>query len=129
MGRLGRKRSSPPARNMRDSLHNRFQIPEEEVLMEEFSCALQEDARLLQGRIFVFNNFVCFSCSLLGSERALRLAFSDIDAIERQDSAYLENTIQVKVGAESYKLTSFIYREEALLCLLQRQALLRNGAA
>ncbi|KAJ1477730.1 hypothetical protein T484DRAFT_1820193 [Baffinella frigidus] len=94
MGRLGRKRSSPPARNMRDSLHNRFQIPEEEVLMEEFSCALQEDARLLQGRIFVFNNFVCFSCSLLGSERALRLAFSDIDAIERQDSAYLENTIQ-----------------------------------
>lgn len=32
MGRLGRKRSSPPARNMRDSLHNRFQIPEEVLL-------------------------------------------------------------------------------------------------
>jgi hypothetical protein len=31
------------------------------------------------------------------SERALRLAFSVIDSIERQDSTYLENTIQVSI--------------------------------
>ncbi|PSS24104.1 Protein VASCULAR ASSOCIATED DEATH 1 like [Actinidia chinensis var. chinensis] len=44
-----------------------FRLPPEEVLIQDYNCALQENF-LLQGHMYVFSHYICFYSNLFGFE-------------------------------------------------------------
>ena len=52
----------------------------------DFSCAV-ETTMLLHGRMYVTNNFLCFYSNLFGVEKKIRIPFSHITLITKENTA------------------------------------------
>eukprot|EP00123_Amoebidium_parasiticum_P010512 comp20154_c0_seq2/m.24929 comp20154_c0_seq2/g.24929 ORF comp20154_c0_seq2/g.24929 comp20154_c0_seq2/m.24929 type:complete len:444 (-) comp20154_c0_seq2:140-1471(-) len=88
-------------------------LPSEEDLIEDFTCALQRDI-LLQGRLYITNNYFCFHSNIVGWETVLTIKFSDITSIEKVRTAIVfPNAIQVATAHQKFTFSSFISRDQA----------------
>ncbi|KAI9137672.1 GRAM domain-containing protein, partial [Paraphysoderma sedebokerense] len=99
-------------------------VPDQEFLIEDFSCALQKEI-LVQGRLYVSENHICFHASILGWITTVMVPFSDVIAIEKRVTALIfPNAIEVITERQKYFFASFIFRELAfnLLTSLWRKA-------
>ena len=57
----------------KDSLRNLFKLPHDEKFVEEYLCALYKKI-LLQGRMYVFTNHVCFYSNVFGYTKKKTIA-------------------------------------------------------
>ncbi|KAI9256921.1 GRAM domain-containing protein [Sporodiniella umbellata] len=81
-------------------------IPEEEKLLDDYGCALQKDI-LLQGRVYVTHQHLCFNSNIFGWITNLVLLLSDIKEIEKKPTAFfIPNAIL-------YFFASFLSRDQA----------------
>eukprot|EP00050_Salpingoeca_kvevrii_P006880 m.292342 g.292342 ORF g.292342 m.292342 type:complete len:600 (-) comp12614_c0_seq1:205-2004(-) len=103
-----------------EHFHNLFkQLPDSEKLIDDFSCALQRDI-LVQGRLYVSQNFFCFHANILGWETMLILKCKDISAIKKEKTALvIPNAISVATHDMRYTFSSFVTRDEAYRCLFR----------
>ena len=111
--------------------HQTFRsIPEEEVLIDctfpsglksnriillhlAYACALNREI-LIQGRLYVGEEHVCFYANILGWITSVVIAFRDIVSIEKRNTALIfPNAIQVATLHHRYFFASLMYREEA----------------
>ncbi|CAG8774363.1 7305_t:CDS:2, partial [Dentiscutata heterogama] len=70
-------------------------IPNDEYLLNDFGCALQKEI-LLQGRIYVSVNHICFHANILGWVTDVVMPFSEITRIEKKTTAIvIPNAIQI----------------------------------
>ena len=56
------------------------------VIPSDFSCAV-ETTMLLHGRMYVTNNFLCFYSNIFGVEKKIRIPFSHITLITKENTA------------------------------------------
>ncbi|XP_052210962.1 protein VASCULAR ASSOCIATED DEATH 1, chloroplastic isoform X2 [Diospyros lotus] len=90
-----------------------FRLPPEEVLVQDFNCALQESF-LLQGHMYVFGHFICFYSNLFGFETKKVIHFHEVTAVRRAKAAGIFPTaIEIMAGGKKYFFTSFLSRDEA----------------
>ncbi|KAI7887724.1 GRAM domain-containing protein [Mucor mucedo] len=88
-------------------------VPEDDCLIEDFGCALQKEI-LLQGRIYVSENYLCFNANIFGWVTNLVIAFADIIDIEKKSTAYfIPNAIQVSTDNAKHFFASFLSRDQA----------------
>ncbi|RCH97507.1 hypothetical protein CU098_006695 [Rhizopus stolonifer] len=88
-------------------------VPEEDSLIEDFGCALQKEI-LLQGRIYLSENHLCFNANIFGWVTNLVIAFADIVDIEKKTTAYfIPNAIQVSTETSKHFFASFLSRDQA----------------
>ncbi|KAG2226936.1 hypothetical protein INT45_010215 [Circinella minor] len=88
-------------------------VPEEDPLIEDFGCALQKEI-LLQGRIYISENHLCFNANIFGWVTNLVIAFSDIVDIEKRTTAlFIPNAIQVSTLHAKHFFASFLSRDQA----------------
>ncbi|RIB06866.1 hypothetical protein C2G38_2216030 [Gigaspora rosea] len=101
-----------PKRNK--EYHSFFKsIPCNEYLLNDFGCALQKEI-LLQGRIYVSLNHICFHANILGWVTDVVIPFSDIKCIEKKMTALvIPNAIQITTVKSKYLFASFIFRDGA----------------
>eukprot|EP00054_Salpingoeca_dolichothecata_P027024 m.195876 g.195876 ORF g.195876 m.195876 type:complete len:802 (-) comp25837_c0_seq1:107-2512(-) len=102
-----------------ETFHSLFQdLPEEEILLDDFVCALQRDI-LVQGRLYVSQNYLCFHSNILGWETMLYLSLEDIIAIRKEKTALvIPNAIQLTTRDGTKRtFTSFLTRDRAFRCL------------
>lgn len=78
-----------------------------------YACALSRDI-LIQGRLFVGEEHVCFYANILGWITSVVIAYRDIVSIDKRNTAVIfPNAIQVATLHHRYFFASFMYREEA----------------
>lgn len=87
------------------------QVPEDDYLIEDYGCALLRDI-LIQGRLYVSENHLCFKANIFGWVTNVVLSFSEIISIEKRMTAYvIPNAIQISTLQSKHNFTSFLSRD------------------
>lgn len=90
-----------------------FRLPSEEVLLQDFNCALQENI-LLQGHMYLFEHYVCFYSNIFGFETKKIISFQDVTSVRRAKTAGIfPNAIEIVAGGKKHFFASFLSRDEA----------------
>ncbi|KAF9919894.1 hypothetical protein FBU30_010399 [Linnemannia zychae] len=90
-------------------------VPEDEKLIEDYGCALQKEI-LVQGRLYITENHVCFNANIFGWVTNLVIAFSEITAIEKRLTAFvIPNAISIvtTTNTKGHFFASFLSRDAA----------------
>lgn len=101
---------APKARNR--TFHQLFRsVPEDDFLIEDYSCALQKEI-LLAGRIYISEGHICFSSNILGWVTTLVISFEEVMSTERETTAMLfPNAIAVQTLHARHIFRSLLSRE------------------
>jgi hypothetical protein len=69
--------------------HNLFKsVPEDDLLIEDYSAALQREI-LLHGRLYVSEGHICFSSNILGWVTNLVISLDEIISVEKKSTAVI----------------------------------------
>lgn len=86
-------------------------IPDGDYLIEDYGCALQREI-LIQGRIYISENHVCFHANLFGWVTDLTIPMYDVLGLEKRMTAFvIPNAIQITTRNAKYTFTSFLSRD------------------
>lgn len=101
---------APKQRNR--AFHQQFRsVPEDDFLIEDYSCALQKEI-LLAGRIYISEGHICFSSNILGWVTTLIISFEEIVSIEKENTAIvIPNAIAVQTLHARHTFRSLLSRE------------------
>ncbi|KAH9610061.1 hypothetical protein KSS87_003354 [Heliosperma pusillum] len=90
-----------------------FRLPSEEVLVQDFNCALQENI-LLQGHMYLFDHYICFYSNIFGFESKKIIPFEDVTTVRRAKTAGIfPNAIEIVAAGKKHFFASFLSRDEA----------------
>ncbi|XP_019406145.1 PREDICTED: GRAM domain-containing protein 2-like isoform X1 [Crocodylus porosus] len=95
------------------SFHKAFKdIPEEEALLDSFSCAWQKEVPY-HGRLYVSQNYICFHCSMLLKDVKVVIPVSSIAIFKKANTALLvPNALSIRtVEGEKFLFVSLRTRE------------------
>lgn len=86
-------------------------VPEDDYLIEDYGCALQRDI-LVQGRLYISEQHLCFNANIFGWVTSLVIPFSDVSTIEKRMTALIiPNAIQVITTQSRHTFASFLSRD------------------
>ncbi|XP_061484315.1 protein Aster-C isoform X3 [Rhineura floridana] len=90
-------------------------LPDLERLVVDYACALQKDI-LLQGRLYLSENWLCFYSNIFRWETTISIALKDITFMTKEKTARLiPNAIQIATEGEKFFFTSFSARDRSYL--------------
>ncbi|KAL8709894.1 MAG: hypothetical protein Q9225_007387 [Loekoesia sp. 1 TL-2023] len=92
--------------------HQTFRsVPEDDYLIEDYSCALQREI-LLAGRLYVSEGHICFSSNILGWVTMLVISFDEIVSVEKESTAVVfPNAIAIQTLQARHTFRSLLSRE------------------
>lgn len=92
--------------------HQTFRtVPEDDYLIEDYSCALQKEI-LLAGRIYISEGHICFISNILGWVTMLVISFDEIVSVEKENTAMVfPNAIAVQTLQARHTFRSLLSRE------------------
>ncbi|XP_059148793.1 protein Aster-B-like isoform X2 [Physella acuta] len=94
-------------------------VPKDERLIVDYSCALQKDI-LVQGRMYISQNWICFYAKIFNWETMLMIPCKEITAITKEKTArVIPNAIQITTEKERYFFTSFGARDKTYMMLFR----------
>ncbi|XP_072049872.1 protein Aster-B-like [Amphiura filiformis] len=94
-------------------------IPVNERLVVDYSCALQKDI-LVQGRMYVTEEWLCFYANIFKWETLLTIKLKEITAITKERTIrFIPNAIQITTEGEKYFFTSFMSRDKTYMLLFR----------
>ncbi|KAK2786500.1 hypothetical protein FQN52_007806 [Onygenales sp. PD_12] len=86
-------------------------VPEDDYLIEDYSCALQREI-ILAGRIYISEGHICFSSNILGWVTTLVISFDEIMAVEKESTAMVfPNAIAIQTLHARHTFRSLLSRE------------------
>lgn len=89
------------------------------LIFSDYSCALQKDI-LLQGRIYVTQNYLCFHANIFGWETNLTLKWKDVASIAKEKTALvIPNAILISTKSDKYFFTSFVSRDKTYVMIFR----------
>ncbi|CAF3752025.1 unnamed protein product [Rotaria sp. Silwood1] len=96
------------------------ELPNDERLIVDYSCAWQKDI-LVQGRMYLSQNYLCFYANILNWKTSLCLKFQDILEIKREKTAkVIPNAIEIKAKKDDkYFFASFVARDKSYTLMHQ----------
>lgn len=86
-------------------------VPDEDYLIEDYSCALQKEI-LAHGRLYVSEGHLCFSSNILGWITTLVISFDEIVAVEKRSTALVfKNGLEISTLHAKHIFASFTSRD------------------
>ena len=86
-------------------------VPDDDDLIEDYSCALQRDI-ILAGRIYISEGHICFSSNILGWVTSLVISFDEIVSVEKESTAMLfANAIAIQMLQARHTFRSLLSRD------------------
>ncbi|PCH34448.1 hypothetical protein WOLCODRAFT_135716 [Wolfiporia cocos MD-104 SS10] len=86
-------------------------VPEGDYLIDDYGCALQREI-LIQGRIYVSENHICFHANIFGWITDLCIPMYEVTALDKRMTAFvIPNAIQVTTISTKYTFASFLSRD------------------
>lgn len=107
------KENSPVRKNSRyEKFHKLFKsTPPDEYPIDSFSCAFIGDI-MLQGNLWVSQNFFCFYSKIRGRGRLLEIPMTRVISITREKTALIiPNAIGFQTAGKKYVFGSFLSRD------------------
>ncbi|KAG8462418.1 hypothetical protein KFE25_012238 [Diacronema lutheri] len=99
------------------SFHDIFNLDYSEALIEDFACAISRSI-LLQGRMYITQDHVCFHSSLFGHRTIALLHFESIGSLRKVTHALINPGIEiVDTDGEVYSFASFFFRDHTFKIL------------
>ena len=112
LGYAGASKAKPKG-DGKDSLRKLFKLPDDEVLIEEYLCALYKKI-LLQGRMYLFRNYVCFYSNVFGYQKNKVIPLKDVTIVRRAYTVkVVPNAIEIVRNGKCEFFTSFIFPDRA----------------
>lgn len=106
------------------SFHDIFNLEFNEALIEDFACAISRSI-LLQGRMYITQDHVCFHSSLFGHRTVALLHFEQIASLRKVTHALINPGIEICAGdGEVYSFASFFFR-----CVRRPRAAVHDGVS
>lgn len=92
--------------------HDLFKsVPDDDYLIEDYSCALQREI-LAHGRLYVSEGHLCFSSNILGWVTTLVMSFDEIVSVEKRSTALLfKNGLMISTLHSKHIFASFTSRD------------------
>nr|XP_043898359.1 protein Aster-B-like isoform X1 [Solea senegalensis] len=111
---------SPTYKQRNEDFRKLFkQLPDTERLIVDYSCALQRDI-LLQGRLYLSENWICFYSNIFRWETLLVVRLKDICSMTKEKTARLiPNAIQLCTDNEKHFFTSFGARDRTYMMMFR----------
>ncbi|KAK9244106.1 hypothetical protein V1506DRAFT_542465 [Lipomyces tetrasporus] len=97
-------------------------VPEDDYLIEDYGCALSREI-LLQGRLYISEQHICFNSNIFGWVTNLVISFDEVMAIEKKTTVGLfPNAIVIQTLHARNVFASFISRDSTyeLMCSIWR---------
>ncbi|KAG8911797.1 hypothetical protein FRC00_005810, partial [Tulasnella sp. 408] len=86
-------------------------VPDGDYLIEDYGCALQREI-LVQGRLYISENHMCFHANIFGWVTNFTIPFSNVTGLEKRMTAFvIPNAIQVNTIDQKYTFASFLSRD------------------
>ncbi|KAK7082786.1 Protein Aster-B [Halocaridina rubra] len=114
------KMLNPTYKSRSEDLKRLFKdLPSDERLIVDYSCALQKDI-LVHGRLYVTPNYFSFYSKIFGWETFVSIKCKDIIAMTKEKTALvIPNAIEIKTEGEKHFFTSFASRDKTYLMLFR----------
>ncbi|KAK4317551.1 hypothetical protein Pmani_011394 [Petrolisthes manimaculis] len=114
------KMLNPTYKSRSEDLKRLFKdLPSDERLIVDYSCALQKDI-LVHGRLYVTPNYFCFYSKIFGWETFVSIKCKDIVAMTKEKTALvIPNAVEVRTDGEKHFFTSFASRDKTYLMLFR----------
>eukprot|EP00062_Callorhinchus_milii_P011262 gi/632957025/ref/XP_007894254.1/ PREDICTED: GRAM domain-containing protein 1B isoform X4 [Callorhinchus milii] len=111
---------SPTYKQRNEDFRKLFkQLPDTERLIVDYSCALQRDI-LLQGRLYLSENWICFYSNIFRWETLLTVRLKDVSSMTKEKTARLiPNAIQICTDTEKHFFTSFGARDRTFMMMFR----------
>uniref|UniRef100_A0AAY4A7S3 VASt domain-containing protein n=1 Tax=Denticeps clupeoides TaxID=299321 RepID=A0AAY4A7S3_9TELE len=111
---------SPTYKQRNEDFRKLFkQLPDTERLIVDYSCALQRDI-LLQGRLYLSENWLCFYSNIFRWETLLTVRLKDVCSMTKEKTARLiPNAIQLCTDNEKHFFTSFGARDRTYMMMFR----------
>ncbi|XP_054794902.1 protein VASCULAR ASSOCIATED DEATH 1, chloroplastic-like isoform X2 [Prosopis cineraria] len=94
-----------------------FRLPPEEVLIEDFNCALQENI-LIQGHMYLFVNFICFYSNIFGFETKRVIPLDEVTSVRKAKTAGLfPNAIEIFAGGKKEAISESSSQENGFIAI------------
>lgn len=91
----------------------------EDRLLVDYSCALQKEI-LVQGRMYITQNWVCFYANIFTWETLLAIPCKEITSVTKEKTArVIPNAIQITTDKEKYFFTSLANRDKTYMMLFR----------
>lgn len=92
--------------------HSLFKsVPDDDYLIEDYSCALQREI-LAHGRLYVSEGHLCFSSNILGWTTTLVMSFDEIVSVEKRSTALVfKNGLMISTLHAKHIFASFTSRD------------------
>ncbi|XP_026420659.1 protein VASCULAR ASSOCIATED DEATH 1, chloroplastic-like [Papaver somniferum] len=104
-----------------------FRLPSDEVLVQDFNCAFQENI-LLQGHMYLFVRHICFYSNIFGYETKKAIPFNEVTCIRKAKTAGIfPNAIDIIAGGKRYFFASFLSCDEAYRAIVDGWAQYCDG--
>ncbi|XP_016431840.1 GRAM domain-containing protein 1B-like [Sinocyclocheilus rhinocerous] len=88
-------------------------------ILTDYSCALQRDI-LLQGRLYLSENWICFYSNIFRWETLLTVRLKDVCSMTKEKTARLiPNAIQLCTDSEKHFFTSFGARDRTYMMMFR----------
>lgn len=99
-----------PKRNK--DFHNQFKsVPEDDLLIEDYSAALQREI-LLQGRLYISEGHICFWSNIFGYVTALVMSLDEVISVEKRSTAMIfQNGIAIQTMHAKHVFASLLSRD------------------
>ncbi|KAJ8280753.1 hypothetical protein GJAV_G00058600, partial [Gymnothorax javanicus] len=111
---------SPTYKQRNEDFRKLFkQLPDSERLIVDYSCALQRDI-LLQGRLYLSENWICFYSNIFRWETLLTVRLRDVCSMTKEKTARLiPNAVQICTDTEKHFFTSFGARDRTYMMMFR----------
>lgn len=99
--------------------HRFSQVPEDEKLLNYFSCALVSDI-LLQGHLFITKNYFAFYSNIFGHKTQILIPVVDVVKVTKEKIAkFIPNAVGVYTESDKYVFGSMLSRDTAFRVIQQ----------
>ena len=71
-----------------------FSLPKKEVIFDDFGCAYSKGI-LHQGRMYITENYICFSSSIMGISKKLIIPLNDVIKITKARSLGIIKALKI----------------------------------
>nr|XP_053643789.1 protein Aster-B-like [Cherax quadricarinatus] len=114
------KMLNPTYKSRSEDLKRLFKdLPSDERLIVDYSCALQKDI-LVHGRLYVTPNYFCFYSKIFGWETFVCIKSKEIIAMTKEKTALvIPNAVEIRTEGEKHFFTSFASRDKTYMMLFR----------
>ena len=93
-------------------MHRLFKdLADTEKVIDDYSCSLAKEI-LIQGRLYVSQNWLCFYSNIFTIENKLIIPFANVTAVTKERTALvIPNAITISANGAKYGFSSFVARD------------------